>query len=88
MYLPTNTILVHLPVGSFLSIEHLIGMVDVVLEPFRDLPLSIFRFWRRHRDVATRQHLPNVLEDGLAPPLELLVLRRRETADEWACDDY
>ena len=40
-YLPANPILIHLPIRTLLAIKDMIRMINVLLEPFRDLPLCV-----------------------------------------------
>lgn len=83
-YLPANTILLHLPARPVLAVEYLVGMVDIFPEFTRHIPLRIVRLGWWHRDKSSRQHFSGVLEDGLSPPFQFLVLGRWQASDEWA----
>lgn len=77
--------LLHGPVGSLVSVEYLVGVVNVLLELAGHLPLRIILLIWRCRDVPSRQDLASVLEDGASPPLELPVLCGRQATNKGSC---
>jgi hypothetical protein len=80
--LPADSVLLHGPVCRILSIEDVVGVLDVLLQSVRNVPLSVVALCRRCGYNASRQDFCVVLEDLLAPPLELSIPCWRQTSDE------
>lgn len=83
--LPADPVLLLLPVLALLAVEHAGGVLDVLLELWRRLPLRVVLGSRGRGKPPARQNLPDIGKDLLTPPLELLVLCWRQAANEWAC---
>ncbi len=82
---PADAVFVHLPVLPVLAVEDVVGLVDILLQSLRDLPLRVVGLWRWRGDVSAGDDFPGVGEDGLAPPLELAVSGGWQAADEGTC---
>lgn len=80
---PAHSVFLHFPVLALGAVEDVPGVLNVPPESPWDLPLRVVTLGRRDGDVTAGINLLRVLEDGLAPPLELAIWRWRETADEW-----
>lgn len=76
----------HVPSRTLGSIPQIPGLDDILLERSGDLPLVVVECGRRRRDGAARENLPGVCENLRSPPLELSVIGRRKSTNEWlAC---
>ena len=51
---PADPVLLHLPARAFLAVEDVIGILDILLETFRHIPLSVVLSLRWRRDPTTR----------------------------------
>lgn len=83
--LPADPVLLHLPIGAFLTVEDLVRVINIPFQYTRHIPLSVVRLCRRRGDASAGQNFTCVGKDCLSPPFQLFILRWREAADEGAC---
>jgi hypothetical protein len=80
--LPADTVFLHGPVCRVLSIEDVVGVLNILLQSVRNLPLSVVTLRRGCGYNTAGQNFCVVLENLLTPPLEFSVSCWRQTSNE------
>lgn len=82
-YSPADSVLGHVPSRTLGPIPQIPGLDDILLQRSRNLPLVVVECGRGRRDGTAGEDLSGVRENLGSPPLQLSVICRRKSANEW-----
>lgn len=82
--LPADTVFLALPAIGLLTVEHLVGVYNILHQRLGHLPLRIVRLIRRCRHLDSGRDFLRISKDLLPPPFELSVPRGRQAPNKGA----